>query len=294
MIKFEPISLAHKNEYQKYYKKSCPRGCELSFGNLFLWGKQEVASDGDFMFLLSTFSKSFYPFPLGAGDKKQAIDTIIEDAKKRGIPVHITSINEQDKAFLEQNYPDKFEFIYNEDSFDYVYDINDLADLLGKKYHKKRTHLNNFKKAHPNFRVEPFSAENLSKIRALVDTWYQTKGEDASSIEYEKQVFDRAIDNYEGLGLEGLVLMEGEEVFAVTFASRMDDITFDVHFEKARRDIDGAYVAINNEFAKYIRGKYPEIKYLDREEDMGVLGLRKAKQSYYPHHQIEKYQAKLK
>ena len=246
------------------------------------------------LYLLSTFSKSFYPFPLGAGDKKQAIDTIIEDAKKRGISVHITSINEQDKAFLEQNYPDKFEFIYNEDSFDYVYDINDLADLLGKKYHKKRTHLNNFKKAHPDYKVEPFSKENLGKIRALVDGWYQENSSSQSSIEYEKQVFDRAIENYEGLGLEGLVLMEGEEVFAVTFASRMDDITFDVHFEKARRDIDGAYVAINNEFAKYIRGKYPKIKYLDREEDMGVLGLRKAKQSYYPHHQIEKYQAKLK
>ena len=136
--------------------------------------------------------------------------------------------------------------------------------------------LNNFKKAHPNFRVEPFSSENLPKIRELVDAWYEIKGEDASSIEYEKQVFDRAIDNFEDLGLEGLVLLDNEEVLAVTFASRMDDITFDVHFEKARRDIDGAYVVINNEFAKYIKAKYPEIKFLNREEDMGVEGLRKS------------------
>jgi hypothetical protein len=67
-----------------------------------------------------------------------------------------------------------------------------------------------------------------------------------------------------------------------------------VHFEKARADVDGAYVAINNEFAKYIRAKYPNIKYLDREEDLGIEGLRKAKQSYFPHHQVVKYRALLK
>ncbi len=294
MIKFEPISIAHKEIYQEYYKKSCPRGCEMSFGNLFLWGKQELAVDGDFLYLLSTFSRSFYPFPLGDGDKKQAIDKVIEDAKARNLPLLITSVNPNDKEFLESNYPERFEFVYRDDTFDYVYDINDLANLLGKKYHKKRTHLNNFKKAHPNYKVEPFNAENLSKIRALVDTWYQTKGEDVSSIEYEKQVFERAMDNFDGLGLEGLVLLDNDEVLAVTFASRMDEITFDVHFEKARRDVDGAYVAINNEFAKYIRNKHPEIKFLNREEDMGVEGLRKSKQSYYPHHQIEKYRAKEK
>lgn len=294
MLKFEPISLEHKEIYKDYYKKSCPRGCEMSFGNLFLWGEQKVAIDGDFMFFLSTFSKSFYPFPLGAGDKKQAIEKIMADAKERGIPLVITSLCEQDKTFLEQNFPDTFEFSYNDGSFDYVYDINDLADLLGKKYHKKRTHLNNFKKVHQNYRIEPFNNENLGSIRQLVEGWYSQKEGEQSSIEYEKKVFQKALANFSALDMEGLVVLDEGEVIAVTFASPIDENTFDVHFEKAKREVDGAYVVINNEFAKYIRNKYPSVKYLNREEDMGIEGLRKSKQSYYPHHQVEKYQARLK
>ena len=84
------------------------------------------------------------------------------------------------------------------------------------------------------------------------------------------------------------MLVNGDEILAFTMASRLSEDTFDVHFEKARPDIQGAYAAINCELARYIRDKHPEVKFLDREEDMGIEGLRKAKQSYYPHHQVEK------
>ena len=97
-----------------------------------------------------------------------------------------------------------------------------------------------------------------------------------------------ALANYEVLGMDGLVLLGGGQVLAVTLASRLSADTMDVHFEKARVDAGATYTAINCEFAGYIRGKYPEIRFLNREEDMGLEGLRRAKESYHPHHRVKK------
>lgn len=295
MIEFKDIRIEDKERYEVALSKSGKRGCETSFANLFLWGKQEIAFVGDIAVLRGTFSSTIYPFPIGEGDKKEVLDDIIQDAKEKNITLKITSIYGEEKEILEKLYPNAFEFNSNRDSFDYVYDINDLADLLGKKYHKKRTHLNRFKSEHPNFKVEPFSEENIEGIKELVYGWYKKKenGENTDDYDYEKVVFEKALNNFRGLCLEGLALVDNGEVLAVTFGSKMNEDTFDVHFEKARADVDGAYTAINCEFANYIRKKYPEIRYLDREEDMGLEGLRKAKMSYYPHHLVEKYTAKL-
>ena len=109
----------------------------------------------------------------------------------------------------------------------------------------------------------------------------------------EERALSRAFRHLTDLEMEGLALFVGGEIIAFTLGSRLSDDTFDVHFEKARADIQGAYPAINNEFAKYIRQKHPEVRYLDREEDMGIEGLRKAKKSYRPHHQVEKHWARL-
>lgn len=292
MIDFRQLSVNDRQMLFEYFEKSSPRGCEMSFGNLFLWGDQKIAKINGNLVFLSTFSKSFYPFPYGSEDIKQTLETLKADASERGIDFILTAICEREKQLLESLYPNQFYFTTNDGSYDYVYDINDLADLPGKKYHKKRTHLRNFQKAHPNYHVEPFSKDNLEMVREMVKEWYvqktQTTDED---FDYEIEVFKRAMDNYDALGLDGLVLIDDGEVLAVTFASKLSFDTLDVHFEKARAGVNGAYTAINYEFARYIRNKYPQIKFLDREEDMGLAGLRQAKQSYYPHHQVVKYKA---
>lgn len=88
--------------------------------------------------------------------------------------------------------------------------------------------------------------------------------------------------------MEGLLLKSGGQALAMTLGSRLNANTFDVHFEKALDIADGAYAAINNGFAKYLREKYPDICFLNREDDLGLEGLRKAKLSYCPHHMVEK------
>ncbi len=296
MINFKPIKLSHKALYEKYLSSSAPRGCNFSFANVYFWGKQQIAESYGCMLTFSQFGKYFiYPYPLGNGDKKAAIEAIIEDAKARNIPCRFSGLLKPECEELEAIMPDRFIFKTNRDADDYVYDINDLADLKGKKYHGKRNHLNRFYAAHQNFVTEPLNENNIEAVKAMAKNWFSHREvPEGDSFTLEKEALEKAFNNYKELGLETLVLKEYDKILAFTMASRVSEDTFDVHFEKALIDLEGGYAAINCEFAKYIRSKFPEIRYLNREEDMGLEGLRKAKLSYHPHHMIEKCSAVLK
>ena len=136
---------------------------------------------------------------------------------------------------------------------------------------------------------------NSADLQEMVDTWYQRRSAEGVPDDFhlEKQALKRAFANMDTLGLEGLVLMEDGKIIAMTMGSRLGADTVDVHFEKADTDYPGAYAVINRAFARPLREKYPEVKFLNREDDMGLEGLRKAKLSYYPHHMVEKCWAHL-
>lgn len=290
-INFEKISLDDKPLYEKFFPDNEERGCEFSFANIYLWGRQNFAQTEGHIVLFSQFSRrSVYPYPVGIGDKRAVLDRIIADAGERGIPCRITGISKSARDTIEQLYPGRFRFHSDEGSFDYVYDINDLADLKGKKYQSKRNHINRFKESCPNYRAEPISESNIGLVKDMADRWYKEKLEENPNADYymEEAALGKAFRYYKELCLEGVAIISDGEVLAFSFASRMTSDTFDVHFEKARSDIQGAYAIINCEFAKYIREKYPDVLFLDREEDMGIEGLKKAKLSYHPHHMVEK------
>jgi len=291
MIHFQPFDLSRKAEYDAILLNAGERGCEYSFANLYLWGRQKAAFlNGNLAFFSQYNRKTVYPFPVGNGDLKATLDAIIHDAQARGIPCRLTGLTPDDCAKLEALYPGKFRFHPDRDFFDYVYDINALADLKGKKLQRKRNHINKFLQLRPDFTVEPISDDNICQVQQLVDEWYRLRLEEAphSDFHMEQAAITKALRNHKELGMEGLLLKDGDELLAMTMGSRLSPTTFDIHFEKALDRADGAYPAINREFARYLREKYPELKYLDREDDMGLEGLRKAKLSYYPDHMIEK------
>ena len=297
MIDFQPITSISRTEYDKYLFAESDRGCELSYGNLNMWGNQKFAFLQNQLLLLSQYGTHFmYPFPFGDGNKKEALDAILSDAKERQIPCCISSLTEERAAYLEELYPNQFRFHFNRNSYDYVYEIEKLAALKGRKYHRKRNHYHRFCKNHPDFRIEPITSANLPQVLAFAHTWYTNKQAEnpEENFHHEQQAFERGIAHYEKLRLDGIILLHNEEILAFSIGNPLSADTFDVNFEKARWDIEGAYTAINCEFAKYIQAKYPHILYLDREEDMGVEGLRKAKESYFPHHMIQRGFAVLK
>lgn len=291
MIAFKPITLADKAAYEEKLLVCGQRGCEFSFANLYLWGRQKLAFLDGQALLFSQFNRrTVYPFPVGCGDKKAAIDAIMHDSQVRGIPCRITGITPENRASLEALYPGRFRFHGDRDSFDYVYSIDDLADLTGRKYQKKRNHFNRFRTLYPYYTVAPLSEANLPGVQAMLDSWFATRqaADPSGDFHMERSALRKALAHYQELGMEALVLLDGDQVLAFTMASPLSDDTMDVHFEKARPGAEEAYPVINCEFARFLRQKLPHIRYLNREEDMGIEGLRKAKESYYPHHLVEK------
>ncbi len=295
MIPFEKIDPARREEFNALLLKS-NKSCEYSFTNLCIWGRQQAAFLDGFLVLFSQFDrKAVYPFPVGEGDIKPVLDAIIHDAKMRGIPCCITGLSEENGNLLDALYPGKFRFHCDRNSYDYVYNIDDLADLKGRKFQKKRNHLNRFRSLYPNWRTETLTPANMDAVREMAAQWYEARLEHDPQADFhlEQRALRRALERYEVLGLEGMVLYDGDRVIAFSIASPLSEDTMDVHFEKALEDVDGAYPAINQAFSQYLRDKYLHIRYLDREEDMGIEGLRKAKLSYCPDHFREKCWARL-
>ena len=296
MIDFKPVQPEDKERYLHYLLNGSDRSCEYSFVNLYLWGRQNATIIHDHMVLFSQFNRqSVYPYPIGDGEKKPVLDAIIADAKERGIPCRITSLSAEAKDTLETLYPGMFRFHCDRDGYDYVYDINDLADLPGKKYQKKRNHCNRFRTDYPNYHVEPLNDDNLSKVQEMLSAWYADKEQENPDNDFlmEQVALNKAFTHYNELELDGLVLFNGEKVLGFTMGSRLSHDTYDIHFEKAWGDVNGAYAIINYEFARYLREKHPDIRFLDREDDMGIEGLRIAKERYFPHHMVEKCWAHL-
>jgi len=296
MINFNPVTPADKSIYNTYLMDQTKRGCEYAFANLCMWGRQSGTILHNHLVLFSQFNRrSVYPFPVGSGDKKTVLDAIIADAKERGIPCRITGLNADAVATLETLYPGQFRFHSDRDSFDYVYEIDKLASLSGKKYQAKRNHINRFRDIYPNYKVEALNESNLSAAIQMVQTWYEQKTTENpdSDFHMEKAAISKAFHYYHELDMEGLLLWGEDRLLGITLGSPLSSDTFDIHFEKAFSDVQGAYAVINQEFARYLKEKYPQICYLDREEDMGIEGLRKSKLSYHPHHLVEKQWACL-
>ena len=294
MIDFQRMPFSQKEAYEQILFSCPPRGCEYSFTNLYLWGRQETAFlHGCVAFFSHFYGRSVYPYPIGSGDKRAVLEAILEDSRERGIPCRLSGLTDQDREELELLFPDLFLLTSSRNGFDYVYAIDDLADLKGRKFQKKRNHTNRFRTEHPNYEVIPLTSCNMPIAQHMINSWYTTRMKEDPEGDYmlENIALARACRNYAALGMDGILLIDGGEVLAVTMGSPMAADTFDIHFEKAREDVDGAYTVVNQEFARYLRLIYPHIRYLDREDDMGLEGLRKAKLSYNPHHMVEKHHA---
>ena len=294
MIPFKPFSPEDRGIYMPYLYEAASKGCEYSFANLFMWGRQSAAVAGERLVFFSQFNrKTVYLFPAGSADMKASLDAIMEDARKRGIPCRLTCLSEEECRQVERLYPGQFAFHISRDDFDYIYNVRQLASLAGRKFQKKRNHANRFWREHPQCKVVPITEENKHRAQEMMDAWFTQRLEDDPYGDFamERSAVHRGLKYMQQLKLEGIMLEEEGNILAVTLGSRLSSDTFDVHFEKAWDRVEGAYAAVNQAFAQYVLDKYPEIEYLDREDDMGREGLRQAKLSYCPVKLTEKYWA---
>lgn len=281
MLQFKKPTLEDREWIQKLYRCSGFRGAEYTFANLYLWSYfyGEVAQfQGHLCQRLTYKGMHQYIYPAGCGEKKPVIDRLWEDSREAGKPFVLRSLTRDTMADLEAMYPGKFTYEENRNAFDYLYEIDTLCELAGKKYQAKRNHINRFVENNPDWHTEEVTKDNLQICLRLADKWYETHPDSDA----DHRAFQKATSHFEELGFEGIILYGQDGPMGFSFGNRISADTFDVNFEKSFADIQGAYPLVNREFARYIRRTHPEISYLNREDDMGLENLRKAKESYHP------------
>lgn len=285
MLNFRDIKLEDKDKARELLSYSDFRGCEYTFGNNFIWSKPykiRIAFYKDF-YLAESDGEYFYP--AGRGDIKEVISLLKDHARERGENLRICSSPKGGMEYLKELYGDSVEIRSNADYFDYCYNREDLAYLIGKKYHSKRNFINRFMQN--KWSYEEISGENISDCYTVLDKWFKENYDGGdSSMEDEVFASRKGLEYFKELDFTGGILkVEGEPV-AFTFGERINSDSFDVHVEKGLNLYDGTYPMINREYVSRIPS---DIKYINREEDMGEQNLRKAKQSYHPVFMEEKF-----
>ena len=295
MIEFRKPLLSDKPLVDKYLQRSDFRGCEYTFGNIFLWSGHYgtmIGFDGGFCFeKTGSGDDTMFVYPYGEGSVEAAVGTMREYAAQKSLPCVICANKAVTEEILKL-YPEAKAELYR-DFCDYVYLADDLENLVGKKFHAKRNHLNRFYEN--NWSFEPMSRENIPECLKMNALWREENvvddSEDAKSKLAELDIVELSLENFEALEYFGGVLRVDGEVQAFTFGERSAADTFVVHVEKALRKYQGAYTAVNREFVRSLGGKF---KYIDREEDTGSENLRKAKMSYNPVFLEEKFLITIK
>ena len=181
---------------------------------------------------------------------------------------------------------DQFRVLPDRDSSDYVYSAQDLINLAGRKYHKKKNHLNRFLKDY-QFEYRDLDMELVECFLVLQEEWCKMKEcIESPELHSEDYAIHTALTSFEELDYKGGAIQIGSKIEAFSLGEKLNDNTAVIHIEKANPEIPGLYTAMNHSFCS---SAWPDMKYINREQDLGIEGLRKAKESYHPHHMIDKY-----
>ena len=303
MIDFQDPELQDRAWVERCFRSSGNQGCEYSFATLFLWSAtyhQQVARLGDFVLeRLRGPLGAGYLFPAGTGPLETALSALEADAADREEPCRFFCVTPEQGRLLETARPGRYRLEPDRDGWDYLYRVERLAGLPGKKLQAKRNHINRFEERCPDWRVEEITFDNLWECAQLDLDWnlrYRSLDKSSAEIEAqsrldERHAMSRAFAHYQELGLFGLLLRAEGRVLAFTMGSLINPETVDVHFEKAYGEIQGAYPLINREFARWVHEHLPGVVWLNREDDIGLEGLRRSKESYHPDQMVEKYLA---
>ena len=288
MLEFKPVRAEDKELIDGYLKQIETRSCDMAFASIYLWRSHyhmEYAECGDMIVFRSNEERMSFSFPIGGGDPIPAIEEIKKYCCGLGIPCVFHSITKDMEEYLNLHYPGEFEIEYDRDAADYVYETQALIELKGKKYHGKKNHINKFIKTY-DWAYEEIGPDNLEECLEMLSLWKRDNCEkEDPELVAEICVSECALREKDALGLKaGLIRADGR-VVAFSVGEMIHPDTFCVHIEKAFADVQGAYPMINQQFLIH---EAAGCQYVNREDDVGDPGLRKAKLSYHPAFMVEK------
>ena len=290
MLNFKTIEISDRLEFNKLLKQTDYENSEFSFANIFIWRdiyNIKLCKKDDVIYISSTIPETgryvhFQPICTDKSKMKSVITNIKEDIVKHGEKFCIASANKACLDMIKQSQID-FNIVDIPEMYDYVYLATDLGELQGKKYHKKRTHINHFFKKY-DYEYKKIDDTNKEDCHEIFDKWTSRISQEFI---IEKSVIDNALDYMQQLELFGAIIYINDEPAAFTIAEGFLADTALVHIEKAVPKYREVYTLINKEFAK--RELADKFKYINREEDMGIEGIRSAKKSYHPIKMVKKY-----
>ena len=290
MIEPKEIKTEDKKLFESFFKNQNNISQESCFSNLYMWQggynmKYDVV-DG-FLVVFAGYDPigDYFHFPVGSGDKRQVLEKLDEYMTDKYGTYSIRKLHKNQVEELEMLMPGKFSFEENREFFDYIYSVDDLINLSGKKYHSKKNHFNTFVKKY-NYEYHSVTIGNIGKVRERTLSWIEERNDDPDREEYI--AMEKMFDAFFDLGLKGGYLTVDDEIVALT-AGENNFGTAVIHLEKAAPEYAGAYAAINKLF---LEKEFAGLNYVNREEDLGIEGLRKAKLSYRPTILLEKFTAK--
>jgi len=291
-IPFEPVTIKNKELITSFTLPSNNRNCDYSFSNIcswrFLYDTEFAVVDNMLLirFMIENKTKMVYMAPTEQKNLKHAIELMEADANKNDRELCMLGVTPEVKARLEEAMPGNFIYLSDRNYYDYIYLREDLATLKGKKYQAKRNHVNNFIKTY-SYKYIEITPELVPECLQLECKWFRANSsdDDEKKLNDERRSMIYALNHFEELGLTGGAICVNHQIVAFSFGAPITHNTFGVHVEKADVNYEGSYAIINKEFATHLPEKYI---YVNREEDLGIPGLRKAKLSYQPTILLEK------
>ena len=286
---FKSIDIEDKALFSEYLSLDPPQTSELTFTNLFIWRHQYHPTWllWEDCLLIVFQPKEGDPFglsPIGPGDKKRALDFLSHILGQLTPEARVCRVS---KAFVEEYAePDEYRITLDRDNSDYVYLIRDLINLSGRKYHRKKNHLNRFIKSNI-FEYHPLDKDLVTSFLEMQESWCQMREcVEQPELLSEDYAVHEALTHFEDLDYQGGAIIMNSRVEAFSLGERLNKETAVIHIEKANPDIPGLYTAMNQLFCS---NAWADTTYVNREQDLGSEGLRRAKESYYPHHMVDKH-----
>lgn len=297
MLEFQPVTIDSLKEIDTYFPCQSYRTCDFTEGGLFMWASYfnyEYAVYKETLFVKGFAEDDMqdvsFAVPIGKMTLPEAIALLKHYCDERNIPLILSAVPQQAAVELQEAFA--CEVTELRDWADYLYDAEALASLKGRKYNKKRNRVNKFKSTWPDFEYQPLTPANLPEVKDFFDCFERSIGKDSSLFDYEESMVNVVLDNYKSFNFEGGLLKAEGRTVAFSIGEIVNDTLF-VHIEKAFREYDGGYEVINQLFADDITRRYPQVAFINREEDVGDEGLRQAKLSYNPVEILNKYNIKI-
>jgi hypothetical protein len=274
------FKLEDQSLIRSYIDRFHPESCEFNFSNLFCW--QEIYDDSWFIFrgrlVIYEGVNNCGFMPLGEAFSPDDLKDLSHHLICMGFEPDISILP---REYVDA-YPDieRFYTIREErDHAEYIYRVDSLAELNGVKLHKKRNLISQFKRRNPDYSVRPLKIDDLPIARDFARHIIEIREKASQDLEDEFKAIERAFDNFDSLGFEGVGLWVNDRMVAFCVFSRLNHDTYNIQFEKSDLSFKGAAQVINQETAKFLQNK---CVYVNREQDLGIKGLRQAKLSYEP------------